>query len=111
MIGDDDARVELSAAWSDLGEALELLDDRDVEILHLRFYQDMTQSEIAERVGVSQMHVSRLIRGALATLRENSRIDRADLLSPVANRQGCLSSISCGYPSRTRFAEGRACRQ
>ena len=70
LIGDDDARVELSAAWSDLGEALESLDDRDVEILHLRFYQDLTQSEIAERVGVSQMHVSRLIRAALATLRD-----------------------------------------
>ena len=70
LIGDDDARVELSAAWSDLGEALESLDDRDIEILHLRFYQDMTQSEIAERVGVSQMHVSRLIRSALATLRD-----------------------------------------
>lgn len=70
LIGGDDARVELSAAWSDLGEALESLDDRDIEILHLRFYQDMTQSEIAERVGVSQMHVSRLIRSALATLRD-----------------------------------------
>ena len=70
MIGDQDARVELSAAWSDLGEALEVLDDRDIEILHLRFYQDMTQSEIAERVGVSQMHVSRLIRSALSTLRD-----------------------------------------
>ena len=39
-------------------------------VLHLRFVEDLTQSEIAERIGVSQMHVSRLIRGALERLRE-----------------------------------------
>jgi RNA polymerase sigma-B factor len=41
------------------------LDERMREILRLRFEQDLTQSEIAERVGLSQMHVSRLIRDAL----------------------------------------------
>jgi RNA polymerase sigma-B factor len=50
--------------------ALNALSQRDRLILHLRFSQDMTQSEIAERIGVSQMHVSRLIRQALARLRE-----------------------------------------
>jgi RNA polymerase sigma-B factor len=44
------------------------LDDREREILRLRFQEDMTQSEIGERVGCSQMHVSRLVRGALAKL-------------------------------------------
>jgi RNA polymerase sigma-B factor len=39
-------------------------------ILRLRFVEDMTQSEIADRIGVSQMHVSRLIRRSLARLRE-----------------------------------------
>jgi RNA polymerase sigma-B factor len=50
--------------------ALKALAPRDRAILHLRFAEDMTQSEIAERIGVSQMHVSRLIRQALARLRE-----------------------------------------
>ena len=42
---------------------------RDRIVLHLRFVEDLTQAEIAERVGVSQMHVSRLIRRALERLR------------------------------------------
>ena len=48
---------------------LRALEPRDRLILHLRFVEDMTQSEIAERIGVSQMHVSRLIRAALERLR------------------------------------------
>jgi RNA polymerase sigma-B factor len=50
--------------------ALNALAPRDRLILHLRFSEDLTQSEIAERIGVSQMHVSRLIRQALSRLRE-----------------------------------------
>ena len=42
---------------------------RDRIVLHLRFVEDLTQAEIADRVGVSQMHVSRLIRRALERLR------------------------------------------
>ena len=38
-------------------------------MLHLRFVEDLTQAQIAERVGVSQMHVSRLIRRALERMR------------------------------------------
>jgi RNA polymerase sigma-B factor len=45
-----------------------VLDARDREILRLRFHEDLTQAEIGERVGCSQMHVSRLVRRALATL-------------------------------------------
>ena len=39
-------------------------------VLHLRFVEDMTQSEIAERVGVSQMHVSRILRATIEKLRQ-----------------------------------------
>ena len=45
------------------------LDDRDREILRLRFEEDLTQHEIASIVGVSQMQVSRLLRRSLNTLR------------------------------------------
>jgi RNA polymerase sigma-B factor len=48
---------------------LETLPEREAEIMRLRFYEDLTQSEIAERVGVSQMHVSRLLRRSLELLR------------------------------------------
>jgi RNA polymerase sigma-B factor len=50
-------------------EALETLSERDRMVLHLRFIEDMTQTEIAERVGVSQMHVSRILRSAVERLR------------------------------------------
>ena len=45
-----------------------ILDERAREILRLRFQDDLLQSEIAERVGCSQMHVSRIIRGSLEKL-------------------------------------------
>jgi RNA polymerase sigma-B factor len=44
------------------------LDEREREIIRLRFHEDLTQSEIGERIGCSQMHVSRLVRGAIAKL-------------------------------------------
>jgi len=52
-----------------LEERLEALSERDREVLHLSFVEDLTQSEIGKRVGVSQMQVSRIIRASLETLR------------------------------------------
>ena len=49
-----------------------VLTDREREVLRLRFSEDLTQSEIGMRVGVSQMHVSRLIRQAVARLRDEA---------------------------------------
>ena len=52
-----------------VGQLLDSLPEREAEILRLRFYDELTQTEIAERVGISQMHVSRLIRRCLLDLR------------------------------------------
>lgn len=67
--------VEYGAA---IGEALATLSERDRQVLHLRFVEDMTQTEIADRVGVSQMHVSRILRGAVERLREQVDRDEPD---------------------------------
>lgn len=68
-IGEDDERYELVEYGATIAPALAALTPRDRLILRLRFVEDMTQSEIAERIGVSQMQVSRLIRRSLARLR------------------------------------------
>ena len=52
-----------------LSALINKLPDREREIIHLRFNEELTQAEIAERVGVSQMHVSRLLSTSLAKLR------------------------------------------
>jgi RNA polymerase sigma-B factor len=54
-----------------LEERLGQLSDRDREVLHLSFVEDLTQSEIGKRVGVSQMQVSRILRSALDRLRDD----------------------------------------
>lgn len=46
------------------------LDERDRQIIHMRFVEELTQAQIGERLGVSQMHVSRLLSRCLARLRE-----------------------------------------
>jgi RNA polymerase sigma-B factor len=53
-----------------VGQLLQTLPDREAQILRLRFYDELTQSEIADRLGISQMHVSRLIRRCLLELRQ-----------------------------------------
>jgi len=69
-IGDDDPAYEAIEYGEAIARTLELLPERERLILNLRFVEDLTQSEIAEQIGVSQMHVSRLLRGALDALRE-----------------------------------------
>ena len=68
-VGVIDERFELVEYQSAIGPTMRALPARDRLVLKLRFEQDLTQLEIAERIGVSQMHVSRLIRRALKRLR------------------------------------------
>jgi RNA polymerase sigma-B factor len=68
-LGDDDPEFERIEHRSEIEELLEALPARERRIVELRFFESMTQSEIAERVGVSQMHVSRLLTRSLERLR------------------------------------------
>jgi RNA polymerase sigma-B factor len=69
-LGVDDDRLELIDEQATIYAAARHLSVREREILFLRFGEDLTQSEIAGRVGVSQMQVSRLLRRSLLRLRE-----------------------------------------
>jgi RNA polymerase sigma-B factor len=69
-VGVEDPGFGLAEASATVERLMRVLSDREREVLRLRFAEDLTQAEIGERVGVSQMHVSRLIRQAVARLRE-----------------------------------------
>jgi RNA polymerase sigma-B factor len=69
-LGREDGHFELVEERGAVRAALRVLPVRERRILHMRFIEDMTQAEIADRVGVSQMQVSRLLRRSLARLRE-----------------------------------------
>lgn len=69
-IGSEDEGYELIDSRLALEEAIPHLDERERLILKLRFAEDMTQSQIAERIGCSQMHVSRILRRTLGRVRE-----------------------------------------
>jgi RNA polymerase sigma-B factor len=68
-IGKEDERYELVELDATVSSALGHLPERDRLVLHLRFVEDLTQTEIAEKVGISQMQVSRLLRRSLEQLR------------------------------------------
>ncbi|WP_230859294.1 RNA polymerase sigma factor SigF [Actinoplanes aureus] len=68
-LGGEDAGYELAELRIALGPAMAALDEREQKIVSLRFYGNLTQTQIAEQIGVSQMHVSRLLTRALAKLR------------------------------------------
>jgi len=68
-IGVDDAGLEHVEIRESIKPLLDRLDPREKKILLLRFFKNMTQSQIAEEIGVSQMHVSRLLNRTLDQLR------------------------------------------
>jgi RNA polymerase sigma-B factor len=69
-IGEDDLRIDNLEYFASLAPLIDRLPEREKTILYLRFFKGMTQSMIAERVGISQMHVSRLLTRILEFLRE-----------------------------------------
>lgn len=64
-----DEGLELAEEWVDVADAIRALPERERRILHLRFFRGMSQSAIAAELGISQMHVSRLLARTLAQLR------------------------------------------
>ncbi len=70
FIGGEDPALELFEDFHTLAPLVVALDERDRLLLHLRFVEELTQAQIGERLGVSQMHVSRLLARSLNRLRE-----------------------------------------
>ncbi|MBJ6637272.1 RNA polymerase sigma factor SigF [Streptomyces sp. DHE7-1] len=70
FIGTEDAALGLVEDFHALAPLIAGLSERDRQIIHMRFVEELTQAQIGERLGVSQMHVSRLLSRTLARLRE-----------------------------------------
>jgi RNA polymerase sigma-B factor len=81
--GQDDAGLQLVEDATTVAAAMQTLSERERRVLHLRFFEDRTQSEIAEQIGVSQMQISRILRGAIARLSELTLSE-----TPVAGDEG-----------------------
>jgi RNA polymerase sigma-B factor len=70
-LGAEDPRFELIDATASIAAAITELTDRERLILELRFRHDHTQTEIAQRIGISQMQVSRLLRRTLTQIQSS----------------------------------------
>jgi RNA polymerase sigma-B factor len=70
VVGEEDEGFDRVEDRASLEPAIGTLPERERDILRMRFEEGMTQSQIADRVGVSQMHVSRLIRKSIDQLRD-----------------------------------------
>lgn len=68
-LGEDDAALLSVQDAVIVDRLIEVLPEREQEIIRLRYYLECSQAEIAERVGISQMHVSRLLRRSLEAMR------------------------------------------
>ena len=69
-IGDIDPQIEHITDRETVRALVDALPQREREVLHMRFFESLTQSQIAERIGVSQMQVSRILAGTLQSLRD-----------------------------------------
>jgi RNA polymerase sigma-B factor len=77
LLGGDDDELARATDRTLLESLLRAVTPREREILQLRFVEDLTQSQIGERIGVSQMQVSRILRGALTRMRTAARVSDA----------------------------------
>ena len=122
-LGEVDPEFELSEDRAVVEPGLRALDERERRILHLRFYEGLTQSQIAAQIGISQMHVSRLIRRVAredaddedaerGSSEENGgevRLRRRSLTDPVASSAADGSIVGVRRRSRNgRMRHGTA---
>jgi RNA polymerase sigma-B factor len=103
-LGSVDPELERAEERALIDGAFRVLSDREQEVLRLRFQDDLWQAEIAQRIGVSQMQVSRLIKQSLARVRV--QIERSpDRMPTVAARRSSESHFR--RPPAWRSATGR----
>ncbi len=76
-LGRDEEGFELVETRDAVSRGLRRMTKRDSQVLYMRFYEDLTQAEIAERVGLSQMQVSRIIRSSLEPSRWQGELQPA----------------------------------
>ncbi|MFJ7249810.1 SigB/SigF/SigG family RNA polymerase sigma factor [Kitasatospora sp. NPDC098652] len=97
-LGDCDPGIELADFRTAVRPLLAHLPEREQTVLKLRFWDGLTQSEIAARIGVSQMHVSRLLSTTLSGLRERLENDDA----PGWSDPHPDDPVACGAEPRAR---------
>jgi len=82
-VGSEETGFGLAEDRATLDQLLRAVTPREREVLRLRFEEDLTQAEIGERIGVSQMQVSRIIRQSIARLRSVARAGEGDEPTPA----------------------------
>ncbi len=93
-IGSADPALELVEDFHALAPLISALDERDRKLLHYRFVDELTQAQIGERLGITQMHVSRLLNRLLARLRDGMTPD-----TEPATRQPAQAGTAAAAPS------------
>ena len=96
-LGAPDPGHDLVDVRSDVQAVLQRLPEREQQVLLMRFHGEMTQSQIAERVGISQVHVSRMITRTLAAVRDHILDDKP---LPAAWQQGAPGAPGSEAASR-----------
>lgn len=80
LVGQEEEGYEKTDRQLLLEKAFGILTEREREILHCTYFKNLSQKETGERLGISQMHVSRLQRRALQKLRESIKVEASECL-------------------------------
>src|SRR3546814_10902183 len=84
-------------------EALAQLPERERRVIYLRFYLGLTQSEIADEIGVSQVHVSRILRDTLARL--GDELDEGELADQLGDNRSEAHTSELQTLMRIHYAD------